>query len=96
VDPAIVSQLRSTQFCTELQDELADPEIAAEAKSVLRSLIKTIKVTPGAKRGEVELELHGELAAILAAGQTRKNATICCLTRWTCRSSARRNPLSPA
>ena len=56
-----------------LQEELADPEIAAEAKSVLRSLVKTIKVTPGAKRGEVELELQGELAAILAAGQTKKN-----------------------
>ena len=52
---------------------MADPEIAAEAKSVLRSLIKTIKVTPGAKRGEVALELHGELAAIVAAGQGKKN-----------------------
>ena len=56
-----------------LEEELADPEIAAEAKSVLRSLIRTIKVTPGAKRGEVELELHGELAAILAASQGKKN-----------------------
>jgi len=32
-----------------LEEELADPEIAAETRSVLRSLIKTIKVTPGAK-----------------------------------------------
>jgi site-specific DNA recombinase len=56
-----------------LEEELADPEIAAEAKSVLRSLIKTIKVTPGPKRGEVALELHGELAAILAVGQAKKN-----------------------
>ena len=56
-----------------LEEELADPEIAAEAKSVLRSLIKTIKVTPGAKRGEVDLELHGELATILAASQGKKN-----------------------
>ena len=52
---------------------MADPEISAEAKSVLRSLIKTIKVTPGAKRGEVTLELHGEFAAILAAGQAKRN-----------------------
>ena len=56
-----------------MKEELADPEIAAEAKSVLRSLIKTIKVTPAAKRGHVELELHGELASILAMGQERKN-----------------------
>jgi site-specific DNA recombinase len=56
-----------------LEEELADPEIAAEAKSVLRSLIKTIKVRPGARRGEVALELHGELAAIVAAGQAKRN-----------------------
>ena len=56
-----------------LEEELADPEIAAEAKSVLRSMIKTIKIAPGAKRGEVNLELHGELAAVLAAGQAKRN-----------------------
>ena len=56
-----------------LEEELADPEIAAEAKSVLRSMIKTIKITPGAKRGEVHLELYGELAAVLAAGQAKRN-----------------------
>ena len=56
-----------------LEEELADPEVAAEAKSVLRSLIKMIKITPGAKRGDAELELHGDLAAILTAGQSKKN-----------------------
>jgi site-specific DNA recombinase len=56
-----------------LEEELADPEFAAEAKSVLRSLIRMIKVMPGSKRGEVELELHGELAAILVASQVKKN-----------------------
>jgi site-specific DNA recombinase len=55
-----------------LEEELAHPQIAAEAKSVLRSLIKTIRVTPGAKRGEVTLELHGDLAAILTAGQAKR------------------------
>jgi hypothetical protein len=57
-----------------LEEELADPEIAAEAKWILRTLIKTIKVTPGAKRGEVALELHGELAAILFAGRLGKKS----------------------
>lgn len=52
-----------------LEEELNDPELNAEAKSVLRRLIKTIKIFPGAKRGEVELELHGELAVILAFAQ---------------------------
>jgi site-specific DNA recombinase len=40
---------------------------------MLRSMIKTIKITPGAKRGEVHLELHGELAGVLAAGQANRN-----------------------
>ncbi len=56
-----------------LEQELADPELAAEAKSVLRSMIKTITITPGAKRGEVHLELLGELAVVLAAGQAKRN-----------------------
>jgi DNA invertase Pin-like site-specific DNA recombinase len=60
-----------------LEVELADPEIAAETKSVLRSLINTIKITPGTRRGNVELELHGELASILAMaqGNRSKNGT---------------------
>jgi hypothetical protein len=53
------------------QQELANPDLAAEAKSVLRSMIKTIVAYPGAKRGEVTLELHGELAALLALGQNK-------------------------
>jgi hypothetical protein len=32
-------------------------------------MIKTIVVTPGKRRGEVRLQLHGELAAILAMSQ---------------------------
>ena len=56
-----------------LEEELNDPELNAEAKSLLRRLIKTIKIFPGAKRGEVELELHGELAVILAFAQGAKN-----------------------
>jgi hypothetical protein len=73
--PAIhpnLAQLYRTKVAR-LEEELADPEIAAEAKSVLRSMIKTIKIAPGAKRGEVLLDLHGELAAVLAAGQAKRN-----------------------
>ena len=54
-----------------LEEQLADPDLAAEAKSVLRSLIKMIKILPGPKRGEVELELHGELATVLGVAQAR-------------------------
>ncbi len=48
-----------------LQDELKDPELAASAKTMLRSLIEEIRITPGAKRGECCLELVGKLATIL-------------------------------
>jgi hypothetical protein len=56
-----------------IEAELADPEIAAEAKSVLRSMIRRIVVFPGDGREEVTLELHGELATILAVAQGTKN-----------------------
>jgi DNA invertase Pin-like site-specific DNA recombinase len=56
-----------------LEEELADPEVAADAQSLLRSMISAIVITPGAKRGEVALELHGELAGILALTQGQKN-----------------------
>ena len=44
-----------------------DREIDVEAKSVLRSLIRKTNVTSRTD-GEVELELHGELVPISAAG----------------------------
>lgn len=73
--PAIHPNLaqRYRDAVARLEEELASPELAAEAKSMLRSLIKTIKVFPGGKRGEVELELHGELAAILSFAQGARN-----------------------
>ena len=54
-----------------LELELADPALAAEAKSVIRSMIKTIAVSPGPNRGEVNLELHGELAALMTLAEAR-------------------------
>jgi hypothetical protein len=35
--------------------------------------IKTIKITPGTKRGYVTLELYRELASILAMAQGKRN-----------------------
>ncbi len=57
-----------------LHEELANPDLASKARSVLRSLIKTIVVRPGTSRGEVKLELHGELATILQFAQGAKDA----------------------
>ncbi len=71
IHPNLTERYRSAVF--RLEEELADPELAAQAKSILRTLIKTIKIFPGAKRGEVELELHGELAIILAFTKGAKN-----------------------
>lgn len=71
IHPNLAAMYRSK--VTRLEQELADPEVAAEAKSLLRSMISTIVITPGEKRGQVALELHGELAAILAMTQGKKN-----------------------
>lgn len=56
-----------------LQDDLAEPELAASAKTMLRSLITEIRITPGKKRGQCNLELVGDLARILAFCQGAKN-----------------------
>jgi site-specific DNA recombinase len=56
-----------------LQEELAEPELAASAKTMLRSMIKEIRITPGEKRGQCNLELVGDLAKILALCQGARN-----------------------
>ena len=71
IHPNLAERYRAS--VTRLEQELADPELAAEAKSTLRGLINTIKVFPGAKRGEVELELHGQLATVLGFAQATRN-----------------------
>lgn len=53
----------------DLEVELNDPTISAEAKEVLRSLIDKVVIYSGEKRGEVHLQLHGELAGILRMAQ---------------------------
>ena len=42
-----------------------DPTVSAAAVEALRSLIDAIVVDPGERRGEVSLELPGDLAALL-------------------------------
>jgi hypothetical protein len=69
--PAIhpnLAQLYSDKV-SQLEKELDGPAVGADAKSILRSMIQTIIISPGPARGQVELELHGELAALLALGQ---------------------------
>jgi site-specific DNA recombinase len=60
-----------------LQNQLQEPELAATAKSMLRSLIKEIRISPGAKRGHCCLELVGKLATILniSLGARNKGGT---------------------
>ncbi|MEO5337223.1 MAG: recombinase family protein [Magnetospirillum sp. WYHS-4] len=56
----------------ELESALADPETMGAAREALRELIEAIIVHPGEKRGEVRIELFGELGAILRLGEARK------------------------
>jgi site-specific DNA recombinase len=48
-----------------LEKALQDPLAASAAGEALRSLIDAIVVFPGAKRGEVMIELRGDLAAFM-------------------------------
>ncbi|WP_309085774.1 recombinase family protein [Chelativorans sp.] len=45
---------------------LQHPEDQLEAAEAIRALIERVTLIPGAKRGEMEITLHGELGAILA------------------------------
>jgi site-specific DNA recombinase len=53
------------QKVSDLENALDDPRISAAAVEALRSLIDVIAVYPGDKRGEVHLELRGDLAAFV-------------------------------
>jgi site-specific DNA recombinase len=48
-----------------LTEALNRPEDRAEAAQTLRGLIERIVVRPGAKRGQIDVTLHGELGTIL-------------------------------
>ena len=48
-----------------LETALQDPATASAATEVLRTLIDAIMMFPGAKRGEVTIELRGDLAAFM-------------------------------
>ena len=50
-----------------LEEALQDPDTAAAAAEALRGLIDAILVFPGERRGEVSVELRGDLAAFLQA-----------------------------
>ncbi len=52
-----------------LETALKDPAAAAAAMEALRGLIEAIEVFPGAKRGEISVQLRGDLAAFLYLGE---------------------------
>jgi hypothetical protein len=62
-----------------LSEALNYPDDRQQAETALRSLIEKIVLTPGAKRGEIEATLYGELGTILnwterqAVGSANKN-----------------------
>ena len=56
-----------------LEAALAEPTAAAEAAEALRSVVDAILVFPGERRGEVRIELRGDLAAFLHMEERRRN-----------------------
>lgn len=58
-----------------LQEALtAEESVQREASAILRSVIEKIVLHPGAARGEIEIELHGALAAIFQLGGQKKTS----------------------
>lgn len=58
-----------------LTEALSDPDGGREASEALRSLIGQVVLTPGAKRGQMQAELRGELMGILAVSQADPNTS---------------------
>jgi site-specific DNA recombinase len=60
-----------------LTEALNRPEDRAEAAQALRGLIERIVLRPGAKRGQIDATLHGDLGTILSwtAAPNRKGST---------------------
>ena len=55
---------------------LRDPWARDEAAEAVRSLIERIVLAPGAKRGEMNATMHGDLGAVLEwMAEGRKNET---------------------
>ena len=63
--PSLAKVYRQKIEC--LEQALNDFAVSAAAAEALRSLIDAIVVYPGERRGEVTLELRGDLAAFLPA-----------------------------
>ena len=60
-----------------LAEALRDPQERNEAAEAVRGLIERIVLTSGAKRGEMDVTLHGDLGAVLewTAKGAKENAT---------------------
>ena len=56
-----------------LEAALGDPATAAAAAEALRGLIEAIEVFPGERRGEVSVQLRGDLAAFLHLGEAGRS-----------------------
>jgi site-specific DNA recombinase len=59
------------QKVAHLEEALNDPALRTEAAEVLRGLIEEIRLAPESD-GTLQIELFGELAAIMALGETEK------------------------
>jgi hypothetical protein len=53
-----------------LHEALADPSTRDEALEITRALIERVLVRPGEPRGSFEVELEGEIAAMVELAQT--------------------------
>lgn len=68
-----------------LTEALNHPDERAEAAEAIRSLITKITLTPGAKRGEVNAVLEGELGMLLSWTAKKATAPMACAWGYWCR-----------
>jgi site-specific DNA recombinase len=54
----------------------ADSEARQEAASILRSLVDKIVLHPGQRRGDMAIELHGQIASVLALDHQKEDAEV--------------------
>jgi site-specific DNA recombinase len=82
----------SRQKVTALAEALEHPETRTEASEALRGLIDAIVLTPD--QGELQIELRGNLAAMLGAAQNAKRSPEGDLSLQIAMVAGARNPLN--
>src|SRR5688572_33479757 len=77
-DGQVLGEDHAAEALPALHEALADPATRDEALEIARGLVERVRVKPGKARGSFEVELEGEIAALVelrrAAAENNKKA----------------------